>query len=167
MKKTALFDFVVDRQNEKISVKRSFDAPLDLVWAAWTEADILDQWWAPKPWRAETKSLDLREGGRWHYCMVSPAGERHWCFFDFKSINPKTSFSGQDAFCDENAVADDSKPIVKWLNQFSRLDDRSTLVDIELTFDNLEGLEKIIEMGFKEGFTMGLNNLEEYLKTKV
>ncbi|GAA0879789.1 hypothetical protein GCM10009119_27580 [Algoriphagus jejuensis] len=166
MKKTILFDFVVDKENQKITVKRSFAAPLDLVWAAWTEAEILDLWWAPKPWKTETKSLDFREGGRWHYAMLGPEGERDWCFFDFKKIEPQRYFSGQDAFCDENAVADDSKPIVKWFNQFTETEGESTLVDIELTFEDLAGLETIIQMGFKEGFTMGLENLDEYIQAQ-
>ncbi|WP_026970072.1 SRPBCC domain-containing protein [Algoriphagus terrigena] len=166
MKNAILFDFLVDKENHKITVKRSFDAPLDLVWAAWTDPDILDLWWAPKPWRTETKSLDFREGGRWHYAMVGPEGDRQWCIFDYKHIVPQRSYSGQDAFCDENAVADDTKPIVKWLNQFEETEDESTVVDIELAFANLQDLESLIQMGFKEGFTMGMENLDEYIKAQ-
>ncbi|MDB5149731.1 MAG: hypothetical protein JWQ57_3751, partial [Mucilaginibacter sp.] len=55
--------FTKDLQNKKINVVRTFNAPLNLVWQAWTESDILDQWWAPKPYRAETKLMDFREGG--------------------------------------------------------------------------------------------------------
>jgi uncharacterized glyoxalase superfamily protein PhnB/uncharacterized protein YndB with AHSA1/START domain len=166
MNKAILFDFLVDMENRKITVKRSFNAPVDLVWAAWTEAEILDLWWAPKPWRAETKSLDFREGGRWHYAMIGPDGDRQWCLFDYHQITPFKSYSGQDAFCDENAVADDSKPIVKWLNQFNENGDGYTVVDIELEFESLEGLETIIQMGFKEGFTMCMENLDEYIKAQ-
>ncbi|MHB1279027.1 MAG: SRPBCC family protein, partial [Bacteroidia bacterium] len=86
MNAAVLFNFLVDKENKKIRVERSFNAPLDLVWAAWTEPEILDQWWAPKPWRAETKSMDFRVGGRWLYCMAGPEGERHWCLFDYKTI---------------------------------------------------------------------------------
>jgi uncharacterized glyoxalase superfamily protein PhnB/uncharacterized protein YndB with AHSA1/START domain len=166
MKKSILFDFLVDKENRKINVKRSFNAPIDLVWAAWTDPEILDLWWAPKPWRAETKSLDFREGGRWHYAMIGPNGDKQWCIFDYKKIIPQQSFSGQDAFCNEQAVADETKPIVKWLNQFSETEDEDTLVDIELGFDSLQDLEDIIQMGFKEGFTMGLENLDEYIKAQ-
>src|SRR6187431_3103993 len=70
MNATILFNFQVDKVNKKINVERSFNGPIDPVWSAWTEAEILDQWWAPKPWRAETKSMNFKEGGRWHYCMV-------------------------------------------------------------------------------------------------
>lgn len=166
MKKAILFDFVVDKESNKIFVKRSFDAPIDLVWAAWTDPEILDLWWAPKPWRAETKSLDFRVGGRWHYCMVGPEGERQWCLFDYKKITSLVSFSGDDAFCDEEAIADYTKPKVAWYNQFQASEGESTVVDIELRFQNLSDLETIIQMGFKEGFTMGLENLDQYINAQ-
>ncbi len=167
MNKAILFDFLVDKENHKITVKRSFDAPLDLVWAAWTDPGILDLWWAPKPWKTETKYLDFREGGRWLYNMIGPDGSGQWCLFDYKKIVPQQSYSGQDAFCDEQGVADESKPIVRWQNQFSKTEDESTLVDIELGFESLEDLESLIQMGFKEGFTMGMENLDEYIKAQA
>lgn len=166
MNKAILFNFAVDKSNKKITVERSFDAPVDLVWAAWTEPEILDQWWAPKPWRAETKSMNFVAGGQWHYCMVGPEGERQWCLFDYEAIEPEKSFAGQDAFCNENAVADDSKPRVKWKNDFNTAPGDTTLVNIALEFNELSDLETIIGMGFKEGFTMGLENLDAYIKAQ-
>jgi uncharacterized protein YndB with AHSA1/START domain len=59
-----LFDFTVDKATATIYVTREFAADLDLVWDAWTKAEILDQWMGPKPWRVQTKELDFREGGR-------------------------------------------------------------------------------------------------------
>jgi uncharacterized protein YndB with AHSA1/START domain len=54
-----------DASNKKLKVEREFDAPVAQVWNAWTQPELLDQWWAPKPWKANTKSMDFREGGRW------------------------------------------------------------------------------------------------------
>ena len=162
MSKSILFNFLVDKENKKIKVERSFDAPVDLVWAAWTEADILDQWWAPKPYRAVTKSMDFKEGGHWHYYMLSPEGEKHWCLFDFQHIEPQAFFSGLDAFCDENRVLDNSKPRMKWENTFTARGE-STVVHVQLAFDALEELEATLQMGFKEGFTAGLENLDQYI----
>ena len=53
----ATFNFIVQKEANTISVERSFNAPLDPVWAAWTEADILCQWWAPKPYQCVIRSL--------------------------------------------------------------------------------------------------------------
>ncbi|MEO8067237.1 MAG: SRPBCC domain-containing protein [Flavobacteriales bacterium] len=162
MNKAAIFNFTVDKNSDTITVERSFNAPLDPVWAAWTEAEILCQWWAPKPYQCVIKALDFREGGRWLYYMEGPQGDRHWCFFDYDSVNPKESFSGSDAFCDEHGVANDTKPTVRWETHFSE-SDSTTRVRILLQFKTPEDLEQIVQMGFKEGFTQGLQQLEELL----
>ena len=164
MNTAIIFNFNVDKENNSIQVERSFNAPIDFVWAAWTDAEILDQWWAPKPYKAVTKSMDFKVGGQWHYYMLGPEGDVQWCLFDYESIEKEKFFSGIDAFCDENANRDDTKPRVKWKNRFSKEED-STLVDILLLFYSLEDLETIIQMGFKEGFTMALENLDGLLAT--
>ena len=80
------FDFIVNKENNTVNVKREFAADLELVWEAWTNPKILDQWWAPKPYRTETKSMDFREGGMWLYAMISPQDEKHWCKNDYCSF---------------------------------------------------------------------------------
>ena len=165
MSTTLLMNFLVDKESKKIKVERAFNAPLETVWEAWTQPEILDQWWAPKPWRTETKEMNFSEGGYWHYAMVGPEGEKHWCLFDFRSIKPNESFSGLDAFCDEHRNISDDKPRAFWKNVFIDQKD-STLVNIEVSFDELSDLEAIIQMGFREGFTAALENLDELLLTK-
>jgi uncharacterized protein YndB with AHSA1/START domain len=156
------FDFVVDKQNNTVTVQREFAASLERVWKAWTTAEILDQWWAPKPYRAETKSLDFKVGGEWFYAMVSPENEKHWCKATYQSINEKQSYAYTDAFCDEDGNLNNAFPSSHWTNTFSASEDH-TIVNVVIKHDSLEDLEKIIEMGFKEGFTMGLGNLDEVL----
>jgi len=162
MKSSLIMNFNVDKANKKIKVEREFAAPLKTVWAAWTQAKWLDQWWAPKPWKAETKSLDFKVDGRWLYAMVGPDGTTQWSFADYKSIEPQKSFSLEDGFCDENGKLQADSPQSSWTNTFREIDGTTT-VFIEIKFDKVEDLEKIIEMGFKEGFTMGLNNLDDLL----
>lgn len=166
MKKSILFNFEVDKKNNKIQVERSFQAPIDLVWAAWTESDLLDQWWAPKPYQSVTKSMDFKEGGRWHYYMLSPEGDKHWCLFDYEKIIPQNYYSGLDAFCDENGAMNTSQPRVKWENEFKAQEDGSVVVYCHLNFETLNDLENIIKMGFKEGFTAGLENLDQYIASQ-
>lgn len=164
MNSSLLFDFSVDRENKTIHVQREFDANVELVWQAWTTAELLDKWWGPKPWRAETKSMDFSEGGTWLYAMVSPEGEKHWAKVGYISIVKEKSFSAKDGFCDENGTMNPAFPENLWENQFIPKEDQ-TLVNVTLTFDKIDDLEQIIAMGFKEGFTIGLNQLEELLDT--
>jgi uncharacterized protein YndB with AHSA1/START domain len=151
-----------DVANKKIVVVREFDAPLEQVWKAWTDKDILDQWWAPKPWKAKTKSMDFREGGTWLYSMVGPDGTESYCRADFKTIVEKGSYSGDDAFCDENGNITSDPPGMHWFCKFSSMG-TGTKVDVEITFATEADMEKIIEMGFEEGFTAAHGNLDELL----
>jgi uncharacterized protein YndB with AHSA1/START domain len=155
-------DFSIDRQNKKINVEKEFAAPLNTVWSAWTDSKILDKWWAPKPWQARTKSMDFREGGSWLYAMVGPEGEEHWARFDYTSIKPQLSFSGKDSFCDENGTINTAMTGSSWKSEFSEKGDK-TVVSTELTFESIDQLEQMIQMGFKEGFEMGLGNLDQLL----
>lgn len=154
--------FKKDLTNKKITVVRDFEAPLEQVWHAWTESSILDLWWAPKPWKAVTKSMDFREGGYWLYNMMGPDGNGQFCRVDFKKIVPNKSFTSTDAFCDVNGNQDRSMPISEWKVEFKETSE-GTSVFVEITFASESDLQKIVEMGFEQGFAMGLSNLEELL----
>ncbi len=151
-----------DAANKKLVVEREFDAPLEVVWKAWTDKDILDQWWAPKPWKAKTKSMDFREGGTWLYSMVGPDGTESHCRADFETIVENESYTGTDAFCDENGNITPDPPGMHWDCKFSSTG-TGTKVEVEITFATEADMEKIIEMGFKEGFTAAHGNLDELL----
>jgi len=165
MNSALLFDFIVNKENNTINVKRDFEADLDMVWEAWTNPEILDQWWAPKPYRAKTKSMDFREGGMWLYCMISPANEVNWCKADYKKIEDKKSYSYIDNFCDENGNMSANFPNSSWTNVFSEKLG-TTSIDITIQYESLEAMEKIIEVGFKEGFTMAIGNLDQYIEAQ-
>lgn len=159
------FDFIVNKENNTVNIEREFAANLELVWEAWTNPEILDQWWAPKPYRTETKSMDFREGGMWLYAMISPENVKHWCKNDYQKIVHQSKFSGLDAFCDENGVINKEMPRTLWTNEFHE-NGETTFVKITAKYDTLADLEKIIKMGFKEGFTMALENLDQYIEAQ-
>jgi PhnB protein len=154
--------FSKDLENKKLTVVRPFDAPLEQVWEAWTTGDILDLWWAPKPYKAETKTMDFREGGRWLYCMIGPKGDRTWCRVDYKTITPHRSITSTAMFCDESGQENPDFPRMYWKKEFSQTPS-GTVVTIKITFDKTADMETIIKMGFQEGFTAGLGNLDQYL----
>lgn len=163
MNNTLLFDFTVDKSTHSVFVKREFAVEVSLVWDAFTKQEILDQWWAPKPWTSRTKFMDFKEGGRRFYAMVSPQGEEHWCIQDFTSINPKTNFKFSDAFADKDENVNNELPRSNWDLNFEE-QNGTTTVNITIKHETLADLEQIIQMGFKEGFTMTLNELENLLQ---
>jgi PhnB protein len=152
-----------DLANKKITVTRHFKAEPETVWNAWTQREILDQWWAPKPWRAETKKLEFREGGSWLYDMVGPENERHHARVEYTKINASRSFEGTDSFADEKGVVNKDMPQTNWRCVFES-SGSGTDVTVTITAKSREALEKMLEMGFEEGFKAALGNLDEYLE---
>jgi uncharacterized protein YndB with AHSA1/START domain len=157
-----LFDFTVDKPTKKVFVNRGFDADLSLVWDAFTKQEILDQWWAPKPWASKTKVMDFKVGGRRFYAMVSPEGQERWSIQKYTSISPKTNFKYLNAFADKDENPE--LPGSDWDLNFSE-QNGTTTVRITIYNESLDRLEKMVEMGFKEGFTATLNYLDGLLKT--
>ena len=157
--------YTKDLAKKKMFVSREFNGPLELVWQAWTDPKILDEWWGPKPWKAKTKKMDFREGGMWLYSMVGPAGEEHWSRADYKKIIPNKFVEGDDCFCDENGNKSDAFPTMNWKNTFSATKS-GTKVEIEITYASAADLQKILEMGFEGGFSIGHSQLDDYLEAQ-
>jgi len=162
---TAETQVVKDLANKKMTITRYFDAEVELVWLAWTEHELLDQWWAPKPWRAETKTMDFREGGHWLYAMVGPNNERHWAKVDFGKIAFQKSFEADDYFSDEQGVKNVEFPETHWKVAF-RTAGAGTEVTVNVTAATEDALQKMLAMGFEQGFDMALGNLDQYLKAQ-
>ena len=163
-----LFDFTADKATKTIHITREFAADLDLVWDAFTKAEILDQWTAPKPYRVQTKEMDFREGGRWLYCMISPKNVivlDRYSLAEYIEIRPKSSFSSRNTFSDENGnYITDAFSITK--NSF-KAGKEITTVYIEKKFDELSTLEMMATGGYKEGMAAGFRNLDDYLLTLI
>jgi uncharacterized protein YndB with AHSA1/START domain len=162
MTNNLLFDFTVDKGSKTVFVTREFDADLSLVWDAFTKAEILDQWVAPKPFVAKTKVMDFRVGGRRFYAMVTPEGQERWLIQKYTAITPKTNFKMFNAFSDKEENPE--LPGSVWDYTFSEQNGKTT-VRITIYNESLARMEKMIEMGFQEGFTVGLQQLDDLLLT--
>ncbi|HTA81598.1 MAG TPA: SRPBCC domain-containing protein [Bacteroidia bacterium] len=160
MRNNLLFDFTVDKTTKTVFINREFAAGLSMVWDAFTKQEILDQWWAPKPFSSKTKFMDFKVGERRFYAMVSPEGQEYWSLQKYTSISPKTNFKMLNAFADKDENPD--LPGSDWDLSFSE-QNGTTKVSITIKNESLARMEKMIEMGFKEGITMTLNSLEKIL----
>jgi hypothetical protein len=95
-------------------------------------------------------------------CKLALAGEEHWAFAAYKTIDPKKRFTALDGFADAEGVVNTKMPQSKWEVSFTPKDE-VTLVENLITFDDLAQLETTIQMGFKEGLTMAMENLDQLL----
>ncbi|MFT3742732.1 MAG: SRPBCC domain-containing protein [Pyrinomonadaceae bacterium] len=155
-------EFIVDKGTRTVSITRKFTAKRSLVWDAYTKPELLDQWWAPKPLTSRTVAMDFEVGGRRFYAMVSPEGDERWVVQKYSSITPKSNFKLFNAFADAQENLD--LPGSDWDLNFTE-EDGSTIVHISIYNESLERLERMIAMGFREGATAQLENLDELLAT--
>ena len=155
-----------DFDQNSIKVSRTFDAHETMVWRCYSESHLLDQWWGPAPWKAETKIMKFEEGGHWLYAMVSPEGEKHWGIMKYLIIKPLQFIILEDAFCDENGILNSELPLSAGKMVFEEMNE-STVVDFIMTYSSPEQLKVIIEMGFEEGITKCLDQLEELLTKQI
>ena len=155
-----LFDFTVDKTTKTVFINREFAADLSLVWDAFTKQEILDLWVAPKPWTSKTKYMNFEVGGRRFYAMVSPEGQERWSIQEYTAITPKTNFKMFNAFADKDENPE--LPGSDWDYHFSE-QNGTTTVRITIYNESLDRMERMIEMGFKEGFAMTMKNLEDLL----
>src|SRR6185437_1866958 len=160
MNSTLQFDFSVDRTTNSIFVNRDFAAGLSKVWDAFTKQEILDQWWAPKPWISRTKHMDFTAGGRRFYAMVSPRGQEFWSLQKYTSVSPTTNVKYQDVLADKDENINEAMTRSDLDLSFSERNG-TTSVSIVIKLKTLADLEQLIQMGFKEGFTMTLNYLDQ------
>jgi uncharacterized protein YndB with AHSA1/START domain len=160
------FVFEPDLAAKKIHISREFNAPIEKVWKAHTNPDLLDKWVGPKPWTAVTKTWDFTIGGIWLYAMVSPEGQKQWVYAEFTAIENGSAFSSTGMFCDG-----DGNPVLSGAKsyrdtKFSSIDGNRTKVDMVITFEEEATIKMFVEMGFKEGTTMSLNQLDELLASE-
>ena len=155
--------FNTDSNHATIFVMKIFDAKGEEVWNYFTNSELLDSWWAPKPWKCETQKMNFENGGTWNYAMVSPENEKHFAGVDYEEINPNRSIAWSDYFSDEKGIKNVEFPTTNWLIGFTGVEEGVKLT-VNLHFASQKEMNAILEMGFEEGFKATLNQLEEILK---
>src|SRR6476619_2655438 len=106
--------------------------------------------------------MNFEVGGRRFYAMVSPEGQERWSVQKYTSISPKTNFKFFSAFADKDENLD--LPGSDWDLSFSE-QNGTTKVSVKIKNESLARMEKMIEMVFKEGFSMTLQQLDQLLLT--
>lgn len=154
-----------DYTNKKIGIKCILNAPLNVIWDAFTNHIIQEKWLGPEPYQVVTKDADFKEDGHWLYYMLSPKGEKYWSITHYKNIINNTSYEASDAFCDENGVVNPDFPQLNWQFHFSEKDGWVT-VHVIITLTSEKEMKQLLEMGFEEGYRMSINQLQKLLKQK-
>jgi uncharacterized protein YndB with AHSA1/START domain len=150
------------------TIIRTFDAPRDLVWAAWTDAKHLREWFGPKGFKIIACDMDLRPGGEFHYGMESADGFVMWGKWTFKEIvRPEllvvvTSFSDKDRGITRHPGAATWPLETLSRTTFVEKDGKTTLT-VHLSAINANEIENSTFDGAHDGMKMGFTGTFEQL----
>ena len=160
------FVFEPDLAAKTIHIVREFNAPVEKVWKAFTDPDLLVKWTAPKPWTAEIKTWDFRTGGISLYAMVSPEGQKHWVYAEFTAIENGSAISATGMFCDGDGNPNPEAPKSYRDTTFSSIEGNRTKVDMMISFEDESTIKWFVEGGFKEGTEATFAVLDELLASE-
>lgn len=156
------FDFTADRARGILTVSREFDAGRQLVWDCHTKRELLDRWFAPEGLSTKTKHMDFRDGGYWHYAMITPDEQYYWNRLDYLTIDPIDNYTAMDGFCDEAGMVNPDMPRSKWDVTFADAGHR-TCVTTTVVYASPDDLQKAIDMGMEAGMASTMGRLDELL----
>jgi uncharacterized protein YndB with AHSA1/START domain len=151
---------------------RSFDAPRDLVFKAWTEPERLMQWWGPKGFTMRAAKVDLRPGGVFHYAMTGPNDMEMWGKFVYREIDTPRRLSFVSSFSDAEGGTTRHPMAATWpLEVLSTLtfteQGEKTVITGQAMPVNASAEEQTTfednETSVKAGFKGTLDQLEAYL----
>ncbi|MEI7890559.1 MAG: SRPBCC domain-containing protein [bacterium] len=125
---------------KKITIERLFSAPIEKVWEALTQQDILKKWWCPESMESAHLSVDLRKGGVFGYCFKDSNGKEFWGRGVYQTIEKPTFLSFLDTFTDSKG-----EPVPSSYYGMGGTEVVEALVEFSLTFDN--GVTKMKMVG--------------------
>jgi uncharacterized protein YndB with AHSA1/START domain len=146
-----------------LTLDRVLDAPVEKVWRCWTEPELLEQWFCPKPWRATEVKMDLRPGGEMTSVFRGPNGESFPNAGVFLEIVPMRRIVSTDAFRAGWIPSDSAYMVAE--TQFAEAGQGRTHFIWKALHWTEEAMKGHEAMGFHEGWGMAANQLEALAKT--
>jgi uncharacterized protein YndB with AHSA1/START domain len=158
-------------EGQVLILERVFDAPRELVFKAFSEAEHLKQWWGPHGWTITVCNVDFRPDGVWHYCMKC-IDENQKDFYGFESwgkaiyreIVEPDKIVYVDYFSDADGNEAEGMPSCQITMTFVEHDGKTKLVS-RAEYASVEALKTVMEMGMEQGITETWDRLDEHLQS--
>ena len=115
-----------------LKIERTFDAPIEKIWAAWTTPELLAQWFAPAGMENTLATAEVKEGGLFRFCFSDQEGNDYFGRGRYEKIKPMTYLSYYDSFTDKDG---------KDIPAHGKTELEETLVEIHL--EEAEGKTKM------------------------
>ncbi|MBX2844331.1 MAG: SRPBCC domain-containing protein [Flammeovirgaceae bacterium] len=148
-----------ERKDRTLTIERTFNAPIKLVWQAWTQPEHIAQWWGPKGMETKVIAHNFKEGGKWKYAMTMPDGNEFIAEGVYSEIvELKKIFSSADF-----------KPMTEGVEVQALFEEKGeqTNFKFNVVHPTAEYCLQQEKMGFMNGWGSVFDRLEELLSAKV
>ncbi|MGY1552747.1 SRPBCC family protein [Microbacterium sp. A588] len=156
-------DVTTDAENLTMTVVADLVAPVERVWAAYSDPRQLERFWGPPGWPATFTTWDHAVGGRAIYHMTSPQGEKSSGAWEFLAIEEPHRFEVLDSFVDDDGTPLEGFPAMRMAFSFEASGDSTRMVTTSY-FTSAEALEQVVAMGAIEGTKMAMGQLDAVLQ---
>lgn len=151
-----------DLNNRTLTITAEFAAPVPRVWQVYADPRQLEKIWGPPTYPATVVEHDLTPGGRVHYYMTSPEGEKFAGYWVVTTVDEPRSFSFEDGFSDLDFNPNPELPVSTNVYTFTEHDGRTRATYVS-TFASAEALQQVLNMGIIEGATTAINQIDGFL----
>ncbi len=159
----AVIESTKDLEALTLTIVAEFPATPERVWRLWEDPRQLERWWGPPGYPATFFRHDFAVPGRSIYYMTSPEGERHYGWWNYRSITAPNALEIEDGFgdADGNVATDMPEPGLF----FVTIEPVGELTRMTITskFESAEQLEELLAMGQEEGMTLTLGQIDAIL----
>jgi len=144
-----------DLKNRTLTIEKNFNAPLHLVWDAWTQSEHIMKWWAPKGIDIKIIEHDFKIGGRWKYSAIMPDGNEYVTEGVYTEIVKLKKI----------VTIADFKPMTEnvEIRVSFEADGEKTKFTFSVVHTTQEYCKQQEELGFYNGWGSVLNRLDEFL----
>ena len=157
-----VIDVTKNLDDRSLTITAEFAAPVERVWQIYADPRQLEKVWGPPEYPATFVDHNLAPGGRVTYYMTGPDGEKYAGYWLVDSVDKPTSFTFRDGFATEDFTPIESLPLSHNAYSFTDNDGRTVATYVS-TYETVEGLQKVLDMGMAEGATQSLNQIDQFL----
>ena len=148
-----------------LSITAEFAGPVERIWQIYADARQLEKVFGPPTHPATFVEHDLTPGGRSHYFMTSPEGEKYYGWWNVTAVDEPTSFAFEDGFAaDDSFTPLDDLPVSKNLYVFEAIEG-GTRASFTASYDSAEALQKVLDMGVVEGASSAIDQIDALVAT--
>lgn len=146
----------IETSETSLTIRRTFDAPRERVWEAWTDPEQVDRWWGPDGFTTSTDEMAVESGGVWRFVMVGPDGEEYPNRITYDAVE------APERLVYTHGSPDDPEQFRVTVT-FDEPDEGRTELTMVMRFPSTAALDEALEFGADDGATQTLGRLAEHL----